>query len=127
MRTVFVLLALLSWAGSAHATGVCFGPSQFGNIGTVDCAPAPQLWDNAYRGFSREETPGMCEHLSAALEAAGAARMIVGHTVQKAGINSACEGRVWRIDVGIAAAYGGRPAVLEIVGEEVRVLSDRSR
>jgi hypothetical protein len=48
--------------------------------------------------------------------------MVVGHTVQRTGITSFCGGRVWGIDVGLAAHYGGRPAVLEINDNRVRGL-----
>jgi len=60
--------------------------------------------------------------LSRALGALGARRMVVGHTVQKGGITSACGDRVWRIDVGMSAYYGGRPEALEIAGESIRIL-----
>eukprot|EP00541_Cyclophora_tenuis_P015205 CAMPEP_0116577876 /NCGR_PEP_ID=MMETSP0397-20121206/21386_1 /TAXON_ID=216820 /ORGANISM="Cyclophora tenuis, Strain ECT3854" /LENGTH=169 /DNA_ID=CAMNT_0004107187 /DNA_START=58 /DNA_END=567 /DNA_ORIENTATION=+ len=40
-------------------------------------------------------------------------RLVIGHTVQDQ-INSAMDGRVWRIDVGASAAYGGPTEVLEI-------------
>jgi hypothetical protein len=50
--------------------------------------------------------------------------MVVGHTVQEGGITSACDGRVWRIDVGLAAHYGGRTQVLVIEGETVTPLSE---
>ena len=49
-------------------------------------------------------------------------RMVVAHTVQSAGINDACDGRVWRIDVGLAAYHGGPVEVLEVAGTEVEVL-----
>jgi hypothetical protein len=48
--------------------------------------------------------------------------MVVGHTVQGAGITSYCGGRVWCIDVGMAEHYGGIPEVLEIRGDVVRGL-----
>ena len=48
--------------------------------------------------------------------------MVVGHTVQSGGVTSACDDRVWRIDVGLARHYGGRTEALEIRGDEVRVL-----
>jgi hypothetical protein len=66
--------------------------------------------------------PDDCEVLGRALGALGARRMVVGHTVQKGGITSACGDRVWRIDVGMSAYYGGRPEALEIAGESVRIL-----
>ena len=50
--------------------------------------------------------------------------MIVGHTVQKKGITSACGGMVWRIDVGMSTYYGGQAQVLEIADGKVRVISD---
>ena len=52
---------------------------------------------------------------------------IVGHTIQSAGINSACGGKVHRIDVGMSAGCGGNePQVLEILNDsQVRRLSER--
>jgi hypothetical protein len=42
----------------------------------------------------------------------GAKRMVVGHTIQEAGINAACGGRVFRIDVGLSRGCGdGEPQV----------------
>ena len=42
----------------------------------------------------------------------GAQRMVVGHTIQGQGINSACEGRVFRVDVGMSRGCGdGEPQV----------------
>jgi hypothetical protein len=39
----------------------------------------------------------------------------VGHTIQRAGINDACDGRVLRVDVGLSEGCGnGAPEVLEI-------------
>jgi hypothetical protein len=49
--------------------------------------------------------------------------MIVGHTVHRQGITSYCDDRIWAIDVGLAAYYGGPMEVLEIRGDQVRVLS----
>ncbi|MCC6553637.1 MAG: metallophosphoesterase [Polyangiaceae bacterium] len=63
-----------------------------------------------------------CEVLGRALAAVSAKRMVVGHTVQKGGITPACEGRVWRIDVGMSAYYAGHPEALEIAGDSVRAL-----
>ena len=45
------------------------------------------------------------------LRLTGAKRMIVGHTPQRAGINSAADGQVWRVDTGMTAMIGGRPEV----------------
>ncbi len=65
-----------------------------------------------------------CAELGRVLSALSAQRMVVGHTVQKPGINSACDGKVWRIDVGLSRFYGSKPSVLEIRGDQVRVLTD---
>jgi len=69
-----------------------------------------------------------CGTLAQALGLASAKRMVVGHTIQDSGINSACDGRVWRIDVALSKVYGEakpRPQVLELRGEEARVLVQR--
>ena len=50
--------------------------------------------------------------------------MVVGHTVQQQGINSACDNKVWRIDVGLSRFYGNKPSVLEIRGDQVRPLTE---
>jgi len=64
-----------------------------------------------------------CEAARAALAALGARRMVVGHTVQ-AGVNAACDGAVWRIDVGLAKLYGGPIQVLELApGAPPKVLT----
>jgi hypothetical protein len=70
------------------------------------------------RHFSDETGPAECALLADTLELLGADRMIVAHTVQD-GINSECDGQVWRVDVGLAAYYGGTNQVLEIVGNDV--------
>ena len=74
------------------------------------------------RHFSDKPDTEDCRLLEAALEQLGVQRMVVGHTVQRDGISSACDGRVWRIDVGMADHYGGRAAVLELSGGETRIL-----
>lgn len=74
------------------------------------------------RHFSDEPDESDCRLLEEALAKLGARRMVVGHTVQEKGISSACQARVWRIDVGLAAYYGGTLEVLEIRGDELRAL-----
>jgi hypothetical protein len=50
--------------------------------------------------------------------------MVVGHTRTPA-IKSACDDRLWQIDVGMAKAYAeGPPQALEIVGDQLRVLTE---
>jgi hypothetical protein len=74
---------------------------------TADDSP---VWSRAAAGEHVD-----CAKVRAALEALGVKRMVVGHTVQRTGITSACDGAVWRIDVGLAKAYGGPIEVLELV------------
>ena len=56
------------------------------------------------------------------LEALDVDRMVVGHIVQEGGIGPLCNEKVWCIDAGLAEYYGGHIEVLEIRGDEVRVL-----
>ncbi len=74
------------------------------------------------RLYSREPDPQACEVLREVLSSLEATRMVMGHTIQDDGISDACEGGAWRIDVGMAAHYGGPVEVLEIIGDSVRVL-----
>jgi hypothetical protein len=74
------------------------------------------------RLYSDEATSDACDVLANVLAALDAKRIVVGHTVQDDGITSVCDGRAWCIDVGMAAAYGGPVEVLEIIGDEVRIL-----
>lgn len=80
------------------------------------------------RDYSSEDARRCnCEALEEALRMMqGATRMVVGHTIQEAGISSACNDRVFRIDVGLSAGCGnGQPEVLEILHDkEVRSLSE---
>jgi len=82
---------------------------------TSDRSP---VWTRALGGAEAD-----CEAARAALAALGAKRMVVGHTVQ-AGVNAACDGAVWRIDVGLAKLYGGPIQVLELApGAPPKVLT----
>eukprot|EP00184_Porphyridium_aerugineum_P001340 CAMPEP_0184698820 /NCGR_PEP_ID=MMETSP0313-20130426/5302_1 /TAXON_ID=2792 /ORGANISM="Porphyridium aerugineum, Strain SAG 1380-2" /LENGTH=568 /DNA_ID=CAMNT_0027157809 /DNA_START=131 /DNA_END=1837 /DNA_ORIENTATION=+ len=59
-------------------------------------------------------TLSKCSELEALLNQVGARMMIVGHTIQPQGINSACHGKIWKVDTGISRVYGGRLECLEI-------------
>lgn len=73
------------------------------------------------RDYSDETGPDECDDLEESLATLGASRMVVGHTVYGF-INSECDEQVWRVDVGMAAHYGGDTAVLEIRGDELTIL-----
>jgi len=76
------------------------------------------------RLYSLDPDGDACDTLREVLSRLGAERMIVGHTVQEGGIRSACDGRVWCIDVGISRHYGGPIEVLQIEGGRVSVLRE---
>ncbi len=81
--------------------------------------PDSVVWTRLY---SQGETAAACETLDEMLRALKVKRLVVGHTVQRQGVTSACDEKVWRIDVGMASHYGGSPQALEIVGDVVKVL-----
>jgi hypothetical protein len=74
------------------------------------------------RLYSSQPDLAACDTLDMVLDRLGVERMVVGHTVQQTGITAFCGGRVWGIDVGMAAHYGGRPEVLALRGNALRSL-----
>jgi len=74
------------------------------------------------RNYSDEVDTTDCLQLAEVLERLGAERMVVGHTVQENGITPLCDGKVWCIDSGMSEYYGGNIQVLEIQGDQIRVL-----
>lgn len=100
------------------------------------------VWTRDFSEFpEEEETTEACSRLAAVLEMTGAKHMVVGHTPQyfnspPKGINSACGGKVWRIDIGMSRAFDPlkpkpadaaerpfrAPSALEIIDNEPRVL-----
>ena len=96
--------------------GQAGGPRNAPVAMTSDQSP---VWTRAL-GFERVD----CAAVKVALAKLGVKRMVVGHTVQDQGINQACDGAVWRIDVGLAKRYGGPIQVLELGdGIEPKVLT----
>lgn len=85
-------------------------------------APDGLVWTRRYS--EPTPTPADCASLAESLATLKVDRMVVGHTVQKDGITSACDETVWRVDVGMAAHYGGKPSVLEITADAVRPISE---
>jgi calcineurin-like phosphoesterase family protein len=89
--------------------------------------PAPLVAEDGpvwTREYSADPGGTDCADLGDALARLGARRMVVGHTVQNQGVNSACDGRVWRIDVGLSHYYGGPIQALELRGDQVTVLRE---
>jgi len=79
------------------------------------------VWTRAYSAAPGKDE---CAELARVLERLGARRMVMGHTVQRGGVSSACEGKAWRIDVGMSRVFGGPVQVLQIRGDDVTVLSE---
>lgn len=79
------------------------------------------IWSRMYSAApGREE----CEILDKTLAMTGAKRMVMGHTVQRNGVTSACAEKAWRIDVGLSKFYGGAPQALAIEGDKLTVLKE---
>lgn len=82
-----------------------------------------RLYSNAFSGNSEKA----CKSLNETIEYIKLKGMVVGHTVQSKGINSGCDGKIWRTDVGLSRSFGKkkrRVQVLEILdnGKEINVL-----
>jgi len=79
------------------------------------------------RKFSRSKVPqcdcSTLEHVLATVP--GVKRMIMGHSIQRVGINGTCDDKAIRIDVGLSKGCGdGLPEVLEISGTSgLRILT----
>ena len=65
--------------------------------------------------------PADCATLEEALDALGATRMVVAHTVQSQ-VNDDCDEQVWRVDVGMSEHYGGPIQAILIEDDEVTIL-----
>jgi len=95
----------------------CWLDGQRGEPPAVLTGDDTPVWTRELGVPGRED----CARLAAALDRLHAKRMIVAHTVQASGITSACDGALWRIDVGLAKLYGGPIEVLEL-GEPPHIL-----
>ncbi len=80
------------------------------------------LWSRMY---SSAPSASECAELDAVLNQLGAKRMVMGHTPQKPDISPACDGKAWRIDTGMSKYYAGQVQVLELRGNDVKVLKER--
>lgn len=85
----------------------------------VVAAEDSPVWTRVYSGVPEPA----CEELTRVLTALKAKRMVVGHTPQPTGVNAACDGRVWRIDVGLARHYGGPVQALQIKDGQAKPLT----
>jgi hypothetical protein len=92
-----------------NQTARCWLDGQAGEPPVALTSDDSPVWTRAAGGAGVD-----CAQVTAALAALGVRRMVVGHTVQPGGITSACDGALWRIDVGLARGYGGPIQVLEL-------------
>lgn len=80
--------------------------------------PEGPVWT---RRYSDDHATVDCDGLRAALALLHAKRMVVGHTPQPKGIDSACDELVYRVDTGLSRYYGGPTEVLVIAGDRVTI------
>jgi hypothetical protein len=79
------------------------------------------VWTRMYSAApGREE----CATLDETLKSLDAKRMVVGHTVQRNGVSSACGDHVWRIDTGMSKVFEGKIEVLDIKGDNVTIIRE---
>src|SRR5205823_510898 len=88
----------------------------------VETDPDGPVWTRVWGS-----DPADCALLHQTLDELGARRMVVAHTPQDHGITSACDGALWRIDVGLAALYGGPIEALQLTADGARILGPSSR
>jgi Calcineurin-like phosphoesterase len=92
-----------------NQTARCWLDGQAGEPPAALTSDDSPVWTRAAGGPDVD-----CAQVAAALAALGVRRMVVGHTVQDGGITSACDGALWRIDVGLSRRYGGPIEALEL-------------
>ncbi len=85
------------------------------------------FWTRMYSSAFSGNSEKACSSLNETVEYIKLKGMVVGHTVQRNGINSGCDGKIWRTDVGLSRSFGKkkrRVQVLEIIenGKEINIL-----
>jgi len=79
------------------------------------------IWSRMY---SAAPGPEECATLTQTLGMLGAKRMVMGHTVQRNGVTSACDNKAWRIDTGMSKFYEGPTQAIAIEGDVVTILKE---
>jgi hypothetical protein len=80
-----------------------------------------RMFSNVFSGNSETS----CSRLNETIEYLKLKGMVVGHTVQKNGINGGCDGKIWRTDTGMSRSFGkNKIQVLEILenGKQINIL-----
>jgi hypothetical protein len=73
------------------------------------------LWN---RDYGSTVSSSDCSQLQNTLDKLNAKRLVIAHTRQRT-INQACDGRVWRVDVGMSSYYGGKLQALKITNDDL--------
>jgi len=90
----------------------------------VDYTSQSLVW---LRLFGEEAVPEQaCAMLDQMLAEIGVTRMVIGHVIH-GNINPACDDRVWRVDTGMSAHFGGDVQVIEWVDGAPHVLRQDPR
>ena len=77
------------------------------------------FWSRMFSNAISSNSGKTCSTLRQTIEYLKVKGMVVGHTVQSKGINSGCDGQIWRTDVGLSRSFGKHSRniqVLEILG-----------
>ena len=87
------------------------------------------FWTRMFSDLLGGNSAESCAALRESIEYLKVEGMVVGHTVQPQGINSGCENRIWRTDVGLSRSFGSKKKnkhiqVLEILnnGAQINIL-----
>jgi hypothetical protein len=101
------------WMNGAHCSDGSAPTPPFPAMGDANSV----MWN---RTFGKERASPydrlhMGLQLDATLRQLNATAMVVGHTPQMGGLNTECNGRVWRVDVGMSSGVlNAEPQVLEL-------------
>ncbi len=107
--------------GKSSSSGI---PSLFQEL--ADTHPS---WSRLYSDGTPSDE--VCKELKEVLATLAVKRMVVGHTPQLEGMNSVCDGLVWRIDIGLSQGFFPvlapvQPRVFEIANNEIKILRKES-
>ena len=104
-----------------HTEGVSDPPPEAREARAVVTDNQGPLW---LRSWAMDRDARVCPAIEEAVEAAGATRAIIGHTVQEE-VAQRCHNHLTLLDVGMSDAYqpGGKPTAWECIDGAVRILT----
>ena len=84
------------------------------------------FWTRTFSNIFSGHSEKSCSILNNTIEYLKLKGMVVGHTVQN-GINSACDGKIWRTDIGMSRSFGKKHKKIQVLeikdnGKEINVL-----